>query len=111
MKKIYKMLTDLEQELRADKVHSAADKLLPIIKEVKKYVSCENCTERRIEPENCHGTCEPNLYREWKHKRRKARIAEKKSADMEFNHARKYSKIRAEKARAELSVGIKRFRK
>lgn len=109
MKKIYKMLADLEQELRADGVHSAADRLQPIIKELKKYVSCEDCTDRTIKPKNCHGTCEPNLYREWKHERRKARIAENRRADNEFVHCRRYSRQRAASAAVEQAGKIKRY--
>lgn len=63
MNKVKMMLETVERELRQEKLYSAADMLLPIIKEVKKYESCEGCTDRVIEPRNCHDTCRGNLYR------------------------------------------------
>lgn len=108
---IYRKLVALEQELRADKVHSAADKLLPIIKEVKKYVSCEGCTDRRIEPKNCHGTCRQNFYREMMHEVEKELLREQKLADNEFYQSRRQSVMRAVRAKGQKVYRYGRFRK
>ena len=111
MKKIYRMLADLEKELRTDMQYSAADKLLPIIKEVKKYVSCEGCTDRRIEPKNCHSTCRQNLFREKMREVERNLLDEKRMADTEFYQSRRYSMMRAVRAKGQKVYRYGRFRK
>lgn len=111
MKKLLQMLEDLEQDLRGNKQWSAADKLIPIIKEVRKYISCKGCPDRAIEPVNCHGICPGNWYREKKHEEEKAKIEAERKIDEEFRACRTYSKMRSESAEVSRIAKMKRYRK
>ena len=52
---------------------------------INKYETCQGCTDRCIEPVNCHTICEGYKYRQQKALEEK----KKRAADKDFNNFKK----------------------